>query len=63
MAALVSASNLATALIAMASTMLTGKDLTDKANPNDVPPGTLINSSQSVQTPPVTIPPATPNAT
>lgn len=59
MAALVSASNLATALIAMASTMLTGKDLTDKANPADLPPGTLQRSTETVQTPPITIAAAT----
>lgn len=59
MAALVSSSNLATALVAIASTMLTGKDLT-KRDPEDLPPGTLQTTSETLQTPPITKEPVKP---
>ena len=56
-AALVSGTNLVAALAAIASTMLTGKDLT---HPEPAPPGTTSTSTvQVTQTTPPT-PPATP---
>ena len=58
MAALVGATNIATALMATASTLLTGKDLTAKSHqdPTDLPPGTKMTEQSTVQTPPITIP-------
>jgi hypothetical protein len=53
MAALVSSTSVAAALIAIASTMLTGKDVTKSPDPNDVPPGTVIKDSTTTQIPPV----------
>lgn len=53
MAALVSSTSVAAALIAIASTLLVGKDVT-KSDPNDLPPGSVASSSQTVQTPPIT---------
>lgn len=60
MAALVGASNIATALMATASTLLTGKDLTNKNDPANLPPGSVSTSTDTVQTPPVTINPIPP---
>ncbi len=63
MAALVSSTSIASALIAIASTLLVGRDVTNKTadttDPNDLPPGSLSTSSsvQTVQTPPVTVQP------
>ena len=57
-AALVAGTGLVSALAAIASTILTGKDLTKPVttDPNDLPPGSTISASQqsTVQTPPVT---------
>lgn len=53
-AALVSGTSLVAALTAIASTILTGKDVT-KPDPADLPPGSVATStaSQTVQTPPL----------
>lgn len=53
-AALVSGTSLVAALTAIASTILTGKDVT-KSDPADLPPGSVATSasSQTVQTPPL----------
>lgn len=63
MAALVFASNICTAIVAISSLLLTGKDTTLKGShdPNDLPPGSAVTSTtaETVQTPPVTIAPAT----
>lgn len=53
MAALVGASNIATALIAIPSILLTGKDVTAKHDPADLPPGSITTDKQTVQTPPI----------
>lgn len=53
MAALVGASNIATALMATASTLLTGKDLTNRHDPADLPPGALSKTTETIATPPV----------
>lgn len=52
-AALLGASNIATAMLAIASTLLTGKDLTNRKDANDYPPGSVVSSSEQVATPPV----------
>jgi hypothetical protein len=57
MAALVSSTGIATALVAIASTLLTGKDLTQK-DPPAIPPGSTSiqqETTTSVTTPPDTI--------
>jgi len=63
MAALVSATSVCSALIAIASTMLVGTNVMDKktaqTDPNDLPPGSVVTSSgaqETVQTPPITPP-------
>lgn len=53
MAALVAATSSVSTLLAIASTMLTGKDLT-KREPEDLPPGSISAQSSVVQTPPIT---------
>lgn len=53
MAALVSSTSVAAALIAIASTLLVGKDVT-KPDPSDLPPGSTVASTSTVQTPPIT---------
>jgi hypothetical protein len=56
MAALVSMTNLAAALMATASTMLVGKTFgPEKPNPSDLPPGSITTSNETVQTPPITL--------
>lgn len=63
MAALVFASNICTAIVAISSLLLTGKDTTLKgtADPSDLPPGSTVTSTTAdvVQTPPVTAAPVT----
>lgn len=56
MAALVSSTSIAAALMATASTMLVGKSFTGngKTDPEDLPPGSAVTNSEKVQTPPVT---------
>ena len=58
-AALVGTSNIAVAYVAIASTLLTGKDLTHR-DPADAPPGSIVTDkvSSSVQLPPITPPSA-----
>lgn len=52
-AALVSGTNLVSALAAIGSTLLTGKDLSNKTtDPNDLPPGSSTLETQAVQIPP-----------
>lgn len=53
-AALVAGTGLVSALGAIASTMLTGKDVT-KSDPADLPPGSVATSAtqQTVQLPPI----------
>ncbi|WP_297846272.1 hypothetical protein [Pseudomonas sp.] len=53
MAALVFASNISTAIVAISSLLLTGKDLTGKHDPADLPPGGVQTDSTTVQVPPV----------
>lgn len=58
MAALVFASNICTAIVAISSLLLTGKDLTakGKTDPSDLPPGSVVTTSgaaEVVQTPPI----------
>lgn len=53
MAALVFASNICTAIVAISSLLLTGKDLTGKHDPADLPPGSIQEDSSKIQTPPV----------
>lgn len=48
MAALVAATSLGSALIAIASTMLTGKDLTAKRDPSEVPPNTSVQDTTTI---------------
>lgn len=52
-AALVAGTGLVSALSAIASTMLTGKDVT-KPDPADLPPGSVQQQTTTVQTPPLT---------
>lgn len=59
-AALVSGTALVASLGSIASTLLTGKDVTSKADPKELPPGTLTTQSTTVQTPPVTVNPIQP---
>lgn len=54
-AALVAGTGLVSALGAIASTMLTGKDLT-KTDASDLPPGSVQQQTTTVQTPPLTAP-------
>lgn len=55
MAALVFASNMCTAILAISSLLLTGKDVTNNHDKSDLPPGsTEINASSST----VVVPPA-----
>lgn len=66
MAALVFASNIATAIVAISSLLLTGKDLTTKppVDPASLPPGSVLTSNgpqDVVQTPPIA--PAIPETT
>lgn len=57
MAALVAATNIASALMATASTMLTGKDFSSRhPDPADLPPGSVVTQKDTVQTPPVAPP-------
>lgn len=55
MAALVFASNIATAIVAISSLLLTGKDLAHKADPGDFPPGSVATetATSTLQTPPI----------
>lgn len=53
-AALVGSGNVAVAFVAIASTLLTGKDLTQKNDPHDLPPGSKVGEASFVETPPVT---------
>lgn len=55
MAALVFASNIATAIVAISSLLLTGKDLTNHKDPADLPPGSVQQETTTTQTPPVTL--------
>ena len=52
-AALVAGTGLVSALGAIASTILTGKDVT-KPDPADLPPGSLQQQTTTTQTPPLT---------
>lgn len=52
-AALVAGTGLVSALGAIASTILTGKDVT-KPDPADLPPGSVQQQTTTVQTPPIT---------
>lgn len=52
-AALVGAFNIPVAFTAIASTLLTGKDLTQKHDPSDLPPGSVMQSTDTVATPPL----------
>lgn len=52
MAALVAGTSAGAALLAIASTMLTGKDLT-RPDPSQLPPGSISSQTSTVQTPPV----------
>lgn len=57
MAALVFASNISTAIVAISSLLLTGKDTTNKGkDPADLPPGAVSTdaTSSTVQIPPIT---------
>jgi hypothetical protein len=55
MAALVAATSIGSSLIAISSTLLTGKDLTKGArDPSDLPPGSVVTDASTVQTPPIT---------
>ncbi len=57
MAALVAATNIASAMMATASTMLTGKDFSSsKRDPENLPPGSVSQTTDTIQTPPITIP-------
>lgn len=61
-AALVGSGNVAVAFVAIASTLLTGKDLSGRKDPNDLPPGSAVQETTTVQTPPVTMSaPSSPN--
>ena len=51
-AALVAGTGLVSALIAIASTMLTGKDVTKPRNPADMPPNTTTTDVSTVKTGP-----------
>lgn len=62
MAALVFASNISTAIVAISSLLLTGKDLTGKHDPSDLPPGSVQTDASTVQVAPVTPPPTAPPA-
>lgn len=53
MAALVSSTSVAAALIAIASTLLVGHDVT-KPDPSELPPGSISAHSDSIQVPPIT---------
>lgn len=55
MAALVFASNICTAIVAISSLLLTGKDLTAKGDPSNLPPGAVATdaTSSTVQIPPI----------
>lgn len=53
MAALVSSTSVAAALIAIASTLLVGRDVT-KPDPSELPPGSISAHSDSIQVPPIT---------
>lgn len=54
MAALVAATSLGSALVAIASTLLTGKDLTSrKSDPSDLPPGGVQTDTTKVEVPPI----------
>jgi hypothetical protein len=55
-AALVSGTGLVSSLIAIASMMLTGKDLSHPTDPSTLPPGSSVQSTQqeTVHVPPVT---------
>jgi len=56
-AALVGTSNIAVAYVAIASTLLTGKDLAHP-QPGDQPPGSVVTVTNTVQLPPITPPSA-----
>jgi hypothetical protein len=59
MAALVASTSIGSTLLAIASTMLTGRDLTPKgthSDPADLPPGGVQTDTTVVQVPPVTTP-------
>lgn len=58
-AALVAGTGLVSALAAIASTILTGKDLT-KHDPNDLPPNTTTTDTQVVKVGPVPPDPSNP---
>ena len=60
-AALVAGTGLVSALAAIASTILTGKDLTKQRDPADMPPNTTTTDTSTVQVgtvPPAIFPPA-----
>lgn len=56
MAALVFASNISTAIVAISSLLLTGKDLTGKHDPADLPPGSVQVDASTTQLAPVADP-------
>lgn len=55
-AALVGAFNIPVAFTAIASTLLTGKDLTQRHDPSDLPPGSQqqTTTTDTVRVPPIT---------
>lgn len=53
MAALVAATSAGAALLAIASTLLIGKDVT-KPDPADLPPGSVSTQNNTLQVPPIT---------
>lgn len=53
MAALVFASNISTAIVAISSLLLTGKDLTGKHDPADLPPGSVQVDTSTAQIAPI----------
>lgn len=55
-AALVAGTGLVSALAAIASTILTGKDLTKVRDPNDLPPNTTTTDTSTVKVGPVVDP-------
>lgn len=61
-AALVAGTGLVSTLAAIASTILTGKDLTKNHDPADIPPNTTVAETSTIQTGPPSnpIPPVDP---
>ncbi len=60
-AALVAGTGLVSALAAIASTILTGKDLTKAREPADMPPGTTTVDTSTVKVGPAAVDPIPPN--